>query len=123
MARTSKTRGANNKELAQRAERIARSLKKYDFKFKKKHSNALVERPNCENYGKIAKGLGVRIGPNVRLISLQLSSRGLSRVQGFDLDRAFKHINNLYVQGFDVESLYAELVGRIQSTLIQNLPF
>jgi len=98
-------------------------MNRYNFRFKKKNSNALVEKANCATYGKIASRLGVKIGLKTQSIVKQLKLTGVAPtiLQSIENDR--QHIDTLYATGYDVESLYAQLIGRIQSEIIANLPF
>lgn len=76
----------------------------------KSYLTCLYANATIENYGTIARGLGIKIGPNVPPLVDQLSFN------------SFK-INSLYRSGYDVESLYAQLIKRIQIEIIDGLPF
>lgn len=89
----------------------------------RKLSKSNRTKVTIENYGKIAKALGINIGPKARPLCDQLQDKKLSsstcRILATDM---FK-IDSLYRAGYDVKHLYAEVISRIQDEILKTLPF
>lgn len=76
------------------------------------------------NYGTIAKGLGLHIGPdpNHKLYAALVMKR-LPRQEIAWLISDRNHVLSLYKRGYNVNSLWAEIVSRIQDEILKGLPF
>lgn len=82
-----------------------------------------VERANVQNYSKIAKGLKIKLGPSTPSLVDQLQDTGIALSIRKSIQVHRKAIDLLYVNGYDVESLYAELIAHIQNEILLKLPF
>lgn len=76
------------------------------------------------NYGPIAKGLGLHIGPDPKhKLHEALVLKKIDRKETAWLIDDRNHILSLYNRGYDVNYLWAELVSRIQEEILKGLPF
>jgi hypothetical protein len=75
------------------------------------------------NYGSIAFGLHINIGPKAASLVKQLEDKIKPLGIRQSLETARGHIDSLYVCGYDVQDLYAELIATIQFEILNQLPF
>lgn len=83
---------------------------------------------DVSNYGAIAKGLGIKIGPKITANQF-VDSLEKHRINVFNSEphgdylKGYFTITRLYVLGYNVEGLYAQLIANIQNEIVKNLPF
>jgi hypothetical protein len=90
----------------------------------KKEIDEAKRVPSIHNYGSIARGLKVGLGPAAaQTLVRNLHQRKVDLKRAVELEEERAKINFLYSKGYSVEPLYVELVSRIQDAILDTLPF